>query len=181
MKTREEQIAGARDLIAWLEAHPEVPMPYQLSNGYVLIMTHTVEDPKATLAAIARALPGKVDKDTYANQFEISGRVGGIEVKATAVRNDVCERVVTGTREVTKTVPDPAVVVPMVEVTETVEDVEWVCGPLLGEAKSDVDVQSAYSERLRELEPDGIPVRGDQVDLVGALRDAVDRAKAARS
>ncbi|HET6291734.1 MAG TPA: hypothetical protein VFG33_00115, partial [Kribbella sp.] len=59
---------------------------------------------------------------------------GVIEVHVGAYRDQVCERVVTGTREVTKTVPDPSVVVPDVEVTETVEDVEWICGPLLAKA-----------------------------------------------
>lgn len=48
-------------------------------------------------------------------------------------REAVCRRVVTGTREVTKTVPAPGA--DTVEVTETVEDVEWVCDePLLAGA-----------------------------------------------
>ncbi len=44
----------------------------------------------------------------------------------------MCKKVVT-TETVTRTVPDPAVLatVPMVEVTQDVENVEWVCEPLL--------------------------------------------------
>lgn len=181
MTTREEQIAGALELIAWLEAHPEVPMPYHLSpSGYVLIMTHTVADPKATLADIARAIPGKIQKTTYGDEFEISGRVGGIEVKATAVRNEVCERVVTGIHKVTKQVPDPDALaaLPKITVTTTVEDVEWVCGPLLADK---ADLQAAYSERLTELEKAEAHPADGPVDLAGALRGAIDRAKAARS
>jgi hypothetical protein len=51
-------------------------------------------------------------------------------------RNEVCEKVVTGTREVTKEVPDPEALaaVPKVTVTETVEDVEWRCHPILDAA-----------------------------------------------
>lgn len=50
-------------------------------------------------------------------------------------RDEVCERVVTGTREVTEEVPDPEALaaVPKVVVTKTVEDVKWICRPLLGD------------------------------------------------
>jgi hypothetical protein len=50
----------------------------------------------------------------------------------------VCERVVTGTRLETKEVPDPEALkaVPLVTVTETVEDVEWRCMPLLADLTS---------------------------------------------
>lgn len=134
MRTRAEQVAGIRELADWLEAHPEVPIPHELTGNdysYVLIMTLSVDDPKATLAAIARALPGDVKKDADSSQFEIEGRVGGINVKAIAQRNEVCERVVVGTREITRTIPDPRVAVPEIEVTETIEDVKWVCTPLM--------------------------------------------------
>jgi hypothetical protein len=53
-RTRADQIAGIYELALWLEQHPEVPIPYELSGtgvSYVLIMTHTHKDPKATLAA----------------------------------------------------------------------------------------------------------------------------------
>lgn len=101
------------------------------SGGYLVIHTAQAEDPRETLAAIARALPGPVDKSTYSGLFQVEGKVCGITIKAIGDRDNVCTRVVTGTREVRKTIPDPMVVVPVIEVTETVEDVEWVCGPLL--------------------------------------------------
>lgn len=112
-------------------------MPYDLQpGGYVLVGTFNTQDPKATLAAIARALPGKVAKRTYSSQFEISGHVAGIEVKAIAEQAAVCERVVTGIREVTEVVPDPDALaaLPKVTVTKTVEDVEWVCRPVMAAA-----------------------------------------------
>jgi heme-binding NEAT domain protein len=51
-------------------------------------------------------------------------------------REEICERIVTGTREVTVEVPDPEqlAAVPTVSVTKTVEDVEWICRPLLDDA-----------------------------------------------
>lgn len=132
MSTREEQLSNIVDFAAWLEAHPEVPIPADLTGaGYVLIHARHSEDPRAAVAAVARALPGKVDKSTYSGLFQVEGRVCGITVKAIAERDLVCERVVTGTREVKKTIPDPMVTVPVIEVVETVEDVEWRCGPLL--------------------------------------------------
>lgn len=58
---------------------------------------------------------------------------GLVNIWVYASRSEVCERVVKGTREVTKEVPDPEALkaVPKVTVTETVEDVEWVCMPIL--------------------------------------------------
>lgn len=60
-------------------------------------------------------------------------RFGEVGLYVYAGRGEVCERIVTGTREVTKEVPDPKALaeVPKVTVTETVEDVEWKCTPLL--------------------------------------------------
>ncbi len=50
-----------------------------------------------------------------------------------AFRDDVCERIVTGTHQVTETGKDPEALaaVPEIEVTKTVEDVEWRCGSIL--------------------------------------------------
>jgi len=63
---------------------------------------------------------------------------GVVELYFYAARSRVCERVVTATREVTKEVPDPEALkaVPTVTVTETIEDVEWVCRPLLADERS---------------------------------------------
>ena len=139
-RTRAEQIAGVYQLALWLEQNPDIPIPWEIAGtseqSSILIHAHHGEaDQKTIMAAAARAIPGKVDKDVIGNHlFSIEGTIpGGVRVKVIANRDEVCERVVTGTREVTKTVPDPMVTVPTIEVTETVEDVEWVCGPLLRE------------------------------------------------
>ncbi len=50
-------------------------------------------------------------------------------------RAKVCERVVTGTREVTEEVPDPDA--PKVTVTRVVEDVEWRCSSILAAGEGD--------------------------------------------
>jgi hypothetical protein len=131
---RAEYIAGLRVLADLLEARPEIPAPYHGRSTELAIFTSGKDE----LVAAARAFPGKLDKtyddNSSAFGFELHGRLRGLRVVIYGDRNEVCRRVVTGTREVTKTVPAPDA--PMVEVTETVEDVEWVCEPLLAEASS---------------------------------------------
>ena len=55
-------------------------------------------------------------------------------------RANVCERVVTGTRTITETVRDPALVdaVPLVEVTREEEIVEWVCDEAILRASASI-------------------------------------------
>lgn len=135
MSAREEQIAALRGVIDWLEAHPEVPMPIAFDGSlyardYGGFTWHVQGDQKAGLATIARALPGPVQKDAASNgQFYLVGRVAGIRMLAIANRDEVCQRVVVGTREVEEEVPAPGA--PTVTVTHVVEDVEWRCGSLL--------------------------------------------------
>lgn len=86
------------------------------------------------MAAIARAAlahGAKVDKDASGDIYTLTVSWGALAAQAIAYREAVCERVVTGTETVTRTVPDPTA--PLVKVTETVEHVEWVCRPLLAD------------------------------------------------
>lgn len=135
---RSEYIAGLRQLADVLEQHDELPLPVQ---GTLLPMSMCFlsgDDDRSAIAAGARALPCRLDKrvrdgsgcDSY---FDLHGQLHGLRVQLTAYRDDVCERVVTGTEEVTRTVKDPEALaaVPEVEVTETVETVEWRCHSIL--------------------------------------------------
>ncbi|WP_433078977.1 hypothetical protein ACQP1P_38855 [Dactylosporangium sp. CA-052675] len=147
---REAFIEGLHQIADFLAEHPEVPLPNMSSyvgGRYVpsfSIYTHCVDptnrsdsrDQRTKLADIARAM-GRAEKSTDF-EFAVWRRFSGVVLAAYAERNEVCERVVTGTREVTKEVPDPAALaaVPKVTVTETVEDVEWVCQPLLKPAST---------------------------------------------
>ncbi len=85
-------------------------------------------DQKRAMQDITRILGGKWAKDGDGDMFELERHLGGILLLVTASRTAVCERVVTGTRQVT---------VPAVEASpervETVEAVEWVCGSVLAE------------------------------------------------
>lgn len=65
--------------------------------------------------------------------FEAVIPLRAISVTLTDQRDQVCERIVTGTTTVTETVPDPEYIAaaPKVTVSREVETVEWKCGPVL--------------------------------------------------
>jgi len=128
---RAEFLASLRQIIDWLQAHRDVPAPFHLLGDKLYIYLHG-EDPRAAMAAIARAM-GNADKSIDGDHFELRRRFGVITLVASARRDEVCERVVVGTREVTRRAPDPHALaaLPVVTVTEIVEDVEWVCPPSL--------------------------------------------------
>lgn len=134
MSTRSEYISGLRKLADLLETQPDLPLPFDggaENNASTRITFYLLGDPRDVFVQAARALPGPLDKEVSGDTYRVVAHLDGLHVQVVAYREDVCERVVTGTREVTKTVPDPMVTVPVVEVTETVEDVRWVCSPLL--------------------------------------------------
>lgn len=133
-------VSGLRKLADLLEQHPELPLPYHGSDSTITFMFLHGPDAKARFAAAARVIlygtGGELEKHVsdggeYGDYFDLVGAIDGLKIELTAYRDAVCERIVTGTREVTKTVPDPAIKVPTVEVTETVEDVRWVCRPVM--------------------------------------------------
>jgi hypothetical protein len=145
MSTGEDRaavVAGYRLLADLLEQHPELPIPYHgpadAPGGGTEITLYMLSSERTAFVDAVRCLPGRLDKavtndggDT--DTFRVKARLEGITIEVVAYRDTVCKRVVIGSRAVTKTVPDPNVTVPVVEVTEVVEDVEWVCGPLLRE------------------------------------------------
>lgn len=129
---------GLRQIADWLDAHPEVPLPYlsSVATGRYepTLPWYLMAGERDVIAAMGRAM-GTFDKRGDDDKFRIFRRFAGIAVCAQIDRDEVCERVVIGTREVTEEVPDPEALaaVPKVTVTTTVEDVEWRCMPLLAE------------------------------------------------
>jgi hypothetical protein len=129
-----DQATGLRALADLLEANPHLApsMVYPLRGGLQAPLGHT-NDPRATMAAWARA-HGKVTKDFTETWAKVLMEFGpAVQLEVYAGRDTVCERVVTGTREVTTTVPDPdaLALVPTITTTSVVEDVEWICQPLM--------------------------------------------------
>lgn len=132
------QAQGLRALADFIEKNPVVAPWFDYSFKYAAVNVHLSGDEASATADFARMAAkagATVTKEVTDTFFHVFADFGGVKAKSLAYRANVCERVVTGTREVTKTVPDPKALaaVPEVQVTEMVEDVEWVCRPLLAD------------------------------------------------
>jgi hypothetical protein len=126
------QAAGLRALADMIEANPELAD----HAGYLDASNVFYVQDKAAMAAIARAALAhgfEVMKDAFGDVYKVLLKHGPVGFAALASRGEVCERVVTGTREVAEEIPDPVALaaVPTTTVTRVVEDVEWICKPLL--------------------------------------------------
>lgn len=131
---RSAYTAGLRHLAELLDDNPGIPLPLgHTSNNHIVILFPSSKEPRAAMAEAARVFPCTWTKNAGEDFFDLNGKLAGLNIELSAPREAVCTRRVTGTREVTREVPDPDLLarVPMVEVTETVEDVEWDCGPIL--------------------------------------------------
>jgi len=127
-----QQAEGLRALADLLEQNPELAEQTRYNLEAINVPCSSADDPVATIAAFVRAglAHGASIEKEYDSKFggaTISWGTVGIHVYT--YREEVCERVVTGTETVTKQVPDPAA--PLIEVTEEVEQVEWRCRPLV--------------------------------------------------
>lgn len=140
LDARAAYTAGLRALADALDANTELPLPYHGSSVGLLVILNTEQDQRAALRHYAHAFDGAVRKGYRDFDFDLHGTFRGLKVQVIADRDQVCERVVTGTREVTREIPDPEALaaVPTVTVTETIEDVTWECRPLLAEAPAAV-------------------------------------------
>lgn len=135
--TADAQAAGLRALADLIEANPALAATDSYIAGLSIWHTRDV----ATLAALARAgkAHGAEVRKAYGqqddDQFALTLAWGAVRARALSYRSTVCERVVTGTEEVTREAPDPAALaaVPKVQVTETVETFEWRCTPIMAE------------------------------------------------
>lgn len=120
---RAEWIAGARALIDFVEATPDLLLP---DLGLAIYVWE--DNPVARLVELARLL-GHVDKVADDYWYKLVRSFGPHKLRVLATREKVCQRVATGTRTVTRHVAPKGV--ELVEVTETEETFEWVCPPSL--------------------------------------------------
>lgn len=118
LAARRQYVQGLRDLAAFIETFPDVPLPYAgAHNAFV--------DDKSQLAAIARACGGRWAKNATDDFFFIRRAfAGGHAYEVNVSRERVCRKVVTGTR-IQPAVPE-----------REVEEFRWVCDePLLADAE----------------------------------------------
>ncbi len=125
---------GLIAVAAMMRANPDLAEHFQWQVDRVLVPAGNRQMVAAYAragAAHARATVTKHQDDKYAGvDLKFGPRV---RLHVYVAREEICERIVTGTREVTEEVPDPEYVAnaPIVQVTKTVEDVEWRCHPIL--------------------------------------------------
>lgn len=133
---RAAYVKGLRALAGILEGNEAVPLPYHGAGTEIAINGFLgSDDPRSDLAAAIRAFPGVAwakgvrGDEQYGYYLDLTGQLHGLSLRLTAYRDDVCERVVTGTeeREVEEVV-QPAEVR---KVTKTVDVVEWRCHPIM--------------------------------------------------
>lgn len=132
----QEQATGLRRLADLIEAEPQLAdwLSHTLQTSGINAFPPD-EDERVALAwfvRVMKAAGATITKSTSASLYQVAAHFGSVKVEALASRAQVCERVVVGTQTVTRQVPDPAA--PLVEVTETVEQVEWRCEPLLAQS-----------------------------------------------
>lgn len=125
-------------LAAFVRANPD--LADRIADQYFLLYLMPKHDPRAAMADIARRARragATIRKDGDERYAKALLDFGGITLQVYAQRDQVCERVVIGTRQVEIEEPDPELLakVPTVRRIATVEDVEWRCTPLLAPAE----------------------------------------------
>jgi hypothetical protein len=124
---------GAALAAAWANEHPDLgegvymyPRIDLITNRVFVNVQCTSRDALTRVARVLKSEAGKLDKDYTDVAFYVCCKTPeGLDVRAWAVRDEVCEQVVVGTETVE--VPDPAA--PLVTIERDV--VRWECTPLL--------------------------------------------------
>lgn len=106
-------VSGLRDLANFIAANPDLAegFRYDLTDSGINVHLSHDEDKAAAQATYAKAAArygATVTKDVNDQFHNVTLTfAGGLKADVLAYRNEVCERVVTGTETVTKSVPDP--------------------------------------------------------------------------
>lgn len=136
MSSREEIISGYRKLADILEANPDLPLP-DYGNPTIAFYPeydHESSDGGWNVKALARSfsksIPGNIKKHYDNHSMQLQGTINGIKTYAYFGRDQVCEKVKTGTQVViVDEVPEG---VDLVKVKKIVDVFEWKCTePLL--------------------------------------------------
>ncbi|KKM80227.1 hypothetical protein LCGC14_1342100 [marine sediment metagenome] len=113
-----------QELIDFLGAHPELPMPKNIEIGVYDFKKEDIE----TAGKIAQGLK-TFEKDIDDTFFRLIKRFGDVSLRYVFYRSAVCTKRVVGTKTETKMVP--ASNTPMVEKEIETEIIEWDCPTLL--------------------------------------------------
>jgi hypothetical protein len=118
---REQTLVDVQNIIRWLAAHPEIPLPIEFTRGLNIYAWDSREEARI----MARAM-GTFEKNGNEQFLKLIKNFGSTSVVAVFSRSQVCERVVVGTVDV------PETVIPeRIEPAHTKEIVEYRCPSLL--------------------------------------------------
>lgn len=129
---RDELLRDMQSLIDFLGAHPELPLPDDLTISVYGIGAETLDRAKE----LAKSL-GTFEKEIDDPFFALVKRFGKVSLRFVFYRQSVCIKRVVGTK--TDIIRVPAEGAPKVEMIDKVvetEIVEWDCPSLLGETDS---------------------------------------------
>lgn len=142
MNTQPNTITAAlREAADLLDAHPELPQPCIFAyahSGKIEVTWQLMhdddakDDQRAVAQRIVRAIGGSWKKEPWGDRFDLEREYRGLKLQIYTHREQVCERIVTGT----ETVTIPAVEAQPEQVVER-EVVEWRCLPLLADDQTE--------------------------------------------
>ena len=130
-------VASLRRAADFFEQRPELGLPHEgirkevEFHFYAFFTSTSVPsiNSKEGLAFFAKAVGGKLDKIDESNYFKLKSQQDGFSLSAVATRNNVCEKVITGTKHVPAVILEarPETIIPAHE--EPIY--EWRCPSLL--------------------------------------------------
>lgn len=129
----QQYVEGVRQYLAWLEDNQDMDRvdDFKLDTKYS--PKYIFCSDKQEMAEVVRAAPGRVEKGFDNSHFNASFNIGGVHFMAFTSRDNVCEKIVTGQKEVRTMVPAPDA--EMIEQITYVDEFEWSCvEPLLASA-----------------------------------------------
>lgn len=121
IKTAEQYARALRAVADWYDAHPDAPLPGDVT------LRIACEDTRDEVERVAR-LAAPCRKEINDNFFDLTKDIEGIELRFIFWRSTVCTRRVTGYVEV----PEHTTAAYRREV------VEWDCAPILGVEEAEV-------------------------------------------
>lgn len=123
---RDKYTNGLRMLADFLDENQDFNLPHMGCDEYSRVLWFEYgNDAKYKIKAMARNLPGKIEKSYSESDFNLTGKLDGLHYKIFAKREAICERIVTGTKMEIMKVPIGEVEYEYVE--KEVEIVDWIC------------------------------------------------------
>lgn len=139
--THTEYAEGLRQVAAFVESHPEIPIPEATISCYRM-------SDKKIAALVARVLSngGRCDKVFEPAIIRLERIFGAVKLQYIGLRENVCEQVRVGTRLVPERYVPPQPATEGQVIPEHEEAVyEWRCAPLLGKPQVEIPEEKALT------------------------------------